>query len=133
RIVRRGSDRVRAFESRQGEGHSPATPRGFERRPDFRIAFRGAESHNEISGSEYRIEPGTKLDGQIERRQGTFANDDGVNEFDRDVLRVGGVRSAPKCEQPAAPLEAFRHLTAGRGQTKSFTRKKCFDDLVAHQ
>ena len=49
------------------------------------------------------VQPGAKSGGEIESRQGALADDHRVNEFHRDVLRVGRQGTASERQQTAAP------------------------------
>ena len=63
---------------------------------------------------------GSNANRKIERGQSAFADDHRMHEFNGDVLRVRGVRTTPKSEQPAATKKAFRHFAASFGQAQRF-------------
>ncbi len=113
------------------EGHGVARVRCLQRGPDFGIAFGRPKSHHDVFGPKDGFEPGPKENGKIQRRQRALAHNDRMNEFHRDMLRVGGVGSASKGQQPAAAQKAFRHLAAGFGQARRFAREKVLEQLVA--
>src|ERR1700690_200948 len=53
-----------------------------------------------------------------------------MNEFHRDVLRVGGVRTATEGEQTPSTQEAFRHLAANFRQTRRLVREELFEQFI---
>ena len=64
--------------------------RGLERGPYLEVAVGRAEAHDDVFRPADRVEPWLHESGQIEGRKGALANDDGMDEFDGDVLGVGG-------------------------------------------
>src|SRR5882724_93934 len=54
-----------------------------------------------------------------------------MNEFHRDVLSSGGVRSSSEGQQAASAQETLGHLAAGLGQTRGLAREKLFESPVA--
>src|SRR5471032_3319672 len=100
RILSGRLERVRTAVAWQLESHGAPQVRGSERVRDFRIAFGRSESHDDVLRLKNRVHPGTKEKGEIERGQCAFADDNRMDEFDRDVLRIGSVRASPKCQQP---------------------------------
>ena len=53
-----------------------------------------------------------------------------MNEFDGDVLGVGGEWAAPECEQAATLQKPVGHLAAGLGKTVGFAGEKELAQLV---
>ena len=93
--------------------------RDVERILDQAVATRWAKPHDDVVGKQDGVEPAPELDRQVERRQCALADDDRVDELDRDVLRVGRVGAAPERQQPAAlagtgPTSPGRRPRAGR-------------------
>ena len=80
-----------------------------------------------------RFQPRTEKHGEIERRKSALADDHGMNEFDGDMLRIGGVGAASEGEQTASVEKALGHGVAGFRQTGCFAGKEFFDDLVARE
>ena len=118
------SSAVRAFRAGQSEGHRILQVRLLQRGPDFGIAFGRTKSHDDVFGMEDGFQPRTKENGEIERGKRAFADDYGMNEFHRDVLRIGGVGSAPEGQQTAAAQKAFGHFAAGFRQARGFAREE---------
>src|SRR5450755_2840327 len=54
-----------------------------------------------------------------------------MNEFNGDVLGIGGVWAAPECEQSSAALEALPHLTAGQGEISRLSGEEASNNLIA--
>ncbi len=95
-----GRDRARRTLPVPGRRRSSRPQLGLlQRGPDFRIAFRRAESHDDIFGLKYGFEPGTEQNREIESRQRALAHDHGMNKFHRDVLGIGGVGPRPKASR----------------------------------
>ena len=113
---------VGAFLAGQSERHRILQVRLLQRGPDFRIAFGRTESHDDIFGTEYGFHPGTEQNGEIQRGKRALAHDHGMNEFHRDVLRIGGIGSAPEGQQTSSAQKAFRHLAAGLRQARRLAR-----------
>jgi len=72
--------------------------RKLERRANLIVSLGRAESHHDIFKVKNRFEPRPEQDGNIQRRQGTLSNDNGMNKFYGNVLSVGGVGTASECE-----------------------------------
>jgi hypothetical protein len=53
-----------------------------------------------------------------------------VDELDRDMLRVGRVRSATEGEQPAASKEALGHFAARLGQASGLSLEEQIEDRI---
>ena len=127
-ILRSG---IRAHRSRSMPGRAKVMAfrnvRPVKCRPDFGVAFRRAESHDDVFGMKNGFQPGPEQDRKIERGQRALAHDDGMNKFHRNVLRVGGIRPAPEGEQAASCEKAFRHLAAGFGQARRLAREKLLE------
>ena len=83
-----------------------------QRGPDLGIAFRRAKSHDDVFRTEYGFHPRAKENRQIERGKCALADDHRMNEFDGDVLCVGGIRSTPKGQQTPPAKKSFRHFAA---------------------
>src|SRR5471032_621321 len=115
RILSWRLERVRTAVARQLEGHSAPLVRGSERIRDFRIAFWRSESHHDVFRLKDRVHPGTKEKREIERGQCALTDDNRMDEFDRDVLRIGSVRASPKCQQPPTSQKTVGHLPASQG------------------
>src|SRR6202167_6001600 len=115
---------VRTFETGKRKCHRSACPRCIESGPDLRVTFGRAESHNDIVGADNRFEPRPKKNGKIERREGTLANDNRMNELDGNVLRIRGIGPLPKREQAAAAKKAVGHLAARNSKPISFAREE---------
>ena len=81
RILRGGIERVRAFHAGKSERHRVLQVGQLQRRPDFRIAFGRAESHDDVFGMKNGFEPGTEQDRQIQCGKRALAHDHGMNEF----------------------------------------------------
>ncbi len=88
RIFDGGLQGVGAARPGKSECHGSAFLSRFEDGPNFEIAFGRTEAHHDVFGTKNGIEPGAKHRGQIEGGQRALANDDGMNEFDGDVLRI---------------------------------------------
>ena len=56
---------------------------------------------------------GRESNGQIERGQRALADDYRMNEFDRDVLRIGRIGPSSERKQAAALEKALGHVAAG--------------------
>ena len=126
-VLDAGIQAVRAFHARQGKGHRILQMGLLQCRPDFGIAFGRTESHDHVFGAKNRLHPRTKKDGEIKRGKGALAHNYGMDEFHRNVLRVGGVGSASKGQQTATVKKSFRHLAAGNGQAGA-SRAKNFSN-----
>ena len=124
RILRRGIERVRTLHARESERHRILQVGQLQRGPDFRIAFGRTESHHDIFGMKYGLEPGTEQNRQIQCRKRALADDYGMNEFHRNVLRVGGIGPAPEGKQAPSAQKAFRHFAAGFGQARRLAREE---------
>ena len=130
RILRGGIERVGAFHAGKSERHCILQVGLLQRGPDFGIAFGRTESHHDVFGMKNGFEPGTKQNRQIQRGQRALADDHGMNEFHRDVLRIGGVRAAPEGQQPSAAQKSFRHLAAGFSQARRLAREELLEQIV---
>ena len=62
-----------------------------------------------------------------------LADDDGMNELDGNVLRVGRIGPLPKREQAAAAKKAVGHLAACFRQAMRLSREERLKDLVSRQ
>jgi hypothetical protein len=125
-VLRGGIERVRTFHPRESERHRILQVGQLQRGPDFRIAFGRTESHHDVFGMKYGLEPGTEQDRQIQCGKRALAHDYGMNEFHRNVLRVGGIGPAPEGKQAPSAQKSFRHLAAGFGQPRRFAREELF-------
>ena len=76
---------------------------------------------------------GPEHDGEIERGKRALAHDDGMHKFDGNVLRIGGVRPAPKSQQPASRKKALRHFAASFCQPGRFAREKTLEQSITRQ
>ena len=115
RILGRRRDRVRALRrraARRSWRRAPAARR--ERRRTSGSPSGGPKPMTMSSGRTSASSQGPNSRLRVERRERALADDDGVHELHRHVLRVGGVGSAAEGEQPAAAEEALRHLAARR-------------------
>ena len=50
-----------------------------------------------------------------------------MDEFHRNMLRIGGIRPSPESQQAAASQEPLGHLAAGFGQTLRFAREESLE------
>ncbi len=134
RVVTHPIDRVRAALAGQREGHRPGGFRGLEHRRDVGVALGRTEPHHDVLGAQNRRHPRAKVHRQVQRGQRPLADDDGMDELDRDMLRVRDVRPLTEREEAAAAQEPIRHLLAGDRQRQRFAREERAHDLVApHQ
>jgi hypothetical protein len=56
-----------------------------------------------------------------------------MDEFDRDMLRIGSVRASSKCQQAPTCEKAGGHLAACHGEWMRLLREEVFKDLIALQ
>ena len=130
--VGRGRDRVRALGARERERHRARGSGVSERGPDLEVAFRRAESHHDVVRR--RRAASSHARKSIDRSsagQRPLADDHGMHELHRDVLRVGRVRTAAEGQQAAAAQEALRHLAAGHRRARtSLAREKRFAQIT---
>src|SRR5580704_15674722 len=96
RMLRGRFERIRAHAAREREGHGSLFTCGLECNVDFFVALRRAKAHDNIIRFENCFHPRAGKNRQIERGKGTLAYDDGMDEFDRYVLGVSGVRASSK-------------------------------------
>src|SRR5580692_2520808 len=54
-------------------------------------------------------------------------------EFDRDVLRIGGVRASSESQQAASAQESVGHLTGGPRQAGRLMREELLAEAVAFE
>src|SRR5208282_1144594 len=102
RVLRGGLREIRAFVAWERKCHCAPLPRRVQCGPDFRIAFGWTETHNDVVWLQQGFDPRLESARQIESRKGALANDHRMHELHGDMLRVRGVRSAPKRQKPAA-------------------------------
>src|SRR5580704_13783667 len=105
--------------------------RAIESGPHLRIAFGRAKAHHDVIGFQQGIEPRAEQYGEIERGEGTLADDYWMNEFDGDVLCVGDIRALSEREQAAAAKEALGHFAAGGCQARCLAHEEELVQLVA--
>jgi len=77
------------------------------------------------------VEPGAVKNGEIEGREGSFADDDGMDELDRDVLGIGGVGSAAERKKATPAKEAIGHFTADESEAMRLAVEEVFENPVA--
>jgi hypothetical protein len=124
---------VGAFHTWQGKGHRFALARGVEGCPDFGITLGRTETHDYVVGLHQCFQPRLKGEGEIKSGKGAFAHNDRMYEFNRDVLRVGGVRSSSESQETATAKKSLGHFAAGLGQAAGFQREKRLEHLIARQ
>jgi hypothetical protein len=56
-----------------------------------------------------------------------------MHELHRNVLGVGGGRTVPESQEPAARQKAAGHLVACLGEARSFRSEKVLEDTVASE
>ena len=71
-----------------------------------------------------RFQPGPKQNGEIQRGKRTLPHDYGMDKFDRDMLRVGCIRTASERKQAASLKKALRHGAASFRQVRMPREKK---------
>ena len=101
-----------------------------QRGPHRGIALGRTEAHCDIFWTKDRLHPGVKKNGEIERWESTLADYHGMNKFNRNVLGIGGVRSATEGEKPSSTQEPVRHFATGMGQAHRLAREESLEDLV---
>src|SRR5271156_2966196 len=130
-ILRGRIRRVRTLKAWERESHRALPLRFLERGPNFGIAFGRTEPHDDVLRTKNRLQPGPKQNREVEGRQGALSHDHGMNELDRHMLRIRGIRTATKGQKPPSAQEALRHFTASFGQSRRLARKEMLEQLVA--
>src|SRR5277367_316503 len=125
--------RVGAFESWQSKRHRLALARRTQSSPNFRISLRRAESHDDVVRTYDRFQPRPEVNGKIQGGKRALAHDYGMNELDRDVLRVSCIRSPAKREKPATAQKSFGHFAGRFRQSIRFARKEGFEGMISRQ
>src|ERR1700749_1655127 len=97
------------------------------------IAVGWTKAHDDVFGAADGFEPWLHQCGEIESGKGALTDDDGMHEFDGDVLGIGGTGSAAKWEKGTTAKEAVRTFTAGVGESTFFLGKEVFEDVVAQE
>ena len=115
RVFVRGIERVIASLPRQREGERVTFP-GREQRTLHRLVpLRDSEAHHHVLRSKDDRQASLEVRTEVQRREGPFADDDGVHELDRDVLGVGRGRAVAESQKPPSSEKPARHLVAGLG------------------
>ena len=124
RIPRRRPERVRALVPGSANVIAPRVARRSQRLLHFRIALGRPEAHHHVFGRKMASSHGRKSMRKIERRQRALPDDHRMHEFHRDVLRVGGIRTSPKRQQPPAAQKPVRHLLGRPAPARRASRAK---------
>jgi hypothetical protein len=110
--------------SAAGSGHS-------ERWCDIRICSVKIKPDDDVVGPGQRRQIGTIARRDVTRRQRPFADDDGVYEFNGDMLCIRDCIADPESKETPAAGESSCHVAACAGQTVGFTSEESARHLVA--
>ncbi|MGH9562502.1 MAG: hypothetical protein ACRD3S_13705 [Terracidiphilus sp.] len=81
-VLRCGRKGIGALLAWQRKRHGVLRTSRFQSIPDFRITFRGPESHCNVVRAQDGIEPRPKEDGKIQGWKRPFTDYDGMNKLD---------------------------------------------------
>jgi hypothetical protein len=98
RVCRRRIECKAADGAWQTDRMGAARFRCIQRSRDGWIAARRRKPHHDVVVSDNCREPCLERRGQVEGGQSPLADDDGMDELDRDMLSIGSARAAAECQ-----------------------------------